>query len=61
MEAVRFDPNKGTAEGLSIYELGPDRLPANRTDAESARHVGHGWWLLSGASRIEVAEDRVFS
>ncbi len=61
LEAVRFDPNKGTAEDLSVYELGPDRLPINRTDAHSARHVGHGWWQLSGASRIEISSDRVYS
>ncbi|MGE4609440.1 MAG: LptF/LptG family permease [Myxococcota bacterium] len=59
LEAARFDPSDGTAEDLSVYELGPDRLPINRTDAESARHVGHGWWQLSGASRIEILQDRI--
>jgi LPS export ABC transporter permease LptG/LPS export ABC transporter permease LptF len=61
LEAVRFDPKQGTAEDLSVYELGPDRLPISRTDAESARHVGNGWWQLSGASRIDIARDRVVS
>ncbi len=61
LEAERFDPKAGTAEKLSVYELGPNRLPINRTDADSARHVGNGWWQLSGANRIEISEDRVLS
>ena len=59
LEAARFDPSAGTAENLSIYELGEDRLPISRTDAASARHVGQGWWLLESPTRIVVSEDRV--
>jgi LPS export ABC transporter permease LptG/LPS export ABC transporter permease LptF len=61
LEAERFDPAAGTALALSIYDLGEDRLPIGRTDAESARHVGSGWWLLANPTRIEVTEDGVKS
>jgi LPS export ABC transporter permease LptG/LPS export ABC transporter permease LptF len=59
LEAERFDPDRGSAWDLSIYELGEDRLPVERIDATSARHIGNGWWLLRDASRIEVSEGKV--
>jgi LPS export ABC transporter permease LptG/LPS export ABC transporter permease LptF len=59
LEARRFDPDRGSAQGLSIYEIGDDRLPVSRTDAVAARHVGNGWWLMTDPVRIEVSEDRV--
>jgi lipopolysaccharide export system permease protein len=59
LEASRFDPDRGVASDLSIYELGEDRLPVGRIDASQARHVGKGWWLLSDPVRIEVSDDRV--
>jgi lipopolysaccharide export system permease protein len=59
LEAERFDPDRGHASFLSIYELDDDRLPVKRIDASSARHVGNGWWQLSNARAIEVSDGSV--
>jgi lipopolysaccharide export LptBFGC system permease protein LptF len=59
LEAERFDPDRGYASFLSIYELADDRLPVKRIDASSARHVGNGWWQLSNARAIEVSDGSV--
>jgi len=59
LEAERFDPDRGSAWNLSIYEIGEDRLPVTRIDATSARHVGNGWWLLSDPVRIDISEGKV--
>jgi lipopolysaccharide export system permease protein len=59
LEAERFDPDRGSAWGLSIYEIGEDRLPVKRIDATSARHVGNGWWLLTDPVRIDISEGKV--
>jgi len=59
LEAERFDPDRGSASGLSIYEIGEDRLPVKRIDATSARHVGNGWWLLTNPVRIDISEGKV--
>jgi len=61
LEAERFDPDRGYASGLSIYELGDDRLPLKRIDASSARHVGNGWWLLADPVAIDVSGGKVHS
>jgi LPS export ABC transporter permease LptG len=59
LEAERFDPERGSAWDLSIYEIGEDRLPVKRIDATSARHVGNGWWLLTDPVRIDISEGKV--
>jgi len=59
LEAERFDPDRGSAWNLSIYEIGEDRLPVKRIDATSARHVGNGWWLLTDPTRIDISEGKV--
>jgi lipopolysaccharide export system permease protein len=59
LEADYFDPDRGWAWGLSIYEIGEDRLPVKRTDATSARHVGNGWWMLNDAVLIEISDEMV--
>jgi len=59
LEADRFDPDRGSASDLSIYEIGENRLPVKRIDASSARHVGNGWWLLRDPVRIDVSEGKV--
>jgi LPS export ABC transporter permease LptG len=61
LEAERFDPDRGSAWNLSIYEIGEDRLPVRRIDASAARHVGNGWWLLTDPVRIDVSEGKVRS
>ncbi len=59
LEADRFDPDRGSARDLSIYEIGKDRLPVQRIDATSARHVGNGWWLLRDPVRIDISGENV--
>jgi len=59
LEADRFDPDRGSARDLSIYEIGEDRLPVQRIDARSARHVGNGWWLLEDPARIDISDGNV--
>jgi lipopolysaccharide export system permease protein len=59
LEASRFDPDRGWAWGLSIFELGENRLPVKRIDAISARHVGNGWWVLREPTLIEISDQRV--
>jgi LPS export ABC transporter permease LptF/LPS export ABC transporter permease LptG len=59
LEAERFDPDRGSAWDLSIYEIGEDRLPVKRIDATSARHVGNGWWILTDPTRIDISEGKV--
>ncbi len=59
LEAERFDPDRGSAWDLSIYEIGEDRLPVKRIDATAARHVGDGWWLLTDPVQIDISEGKV--
>ena len=54
LEAARFDPDYGDARKLTIYEIGEDGLPTSRSDARTARHIGHGIWRLTDPRRIEV-------
>jgi len=56
LEAGRFDPDRGQARDLTIYDLGSDGLPTARTDAVSARHIGDGWWRLTAPTRVEIGE-----
>jgi lipopolysaccharide export system permease protein len=55
IEAERFDPQLGIAQGLTIYELGPDGLPTSRTDSRGGRYIGGGVWRLAEPSRVNVA------
>lgn len=57
LQASELDATLGEAQGLSIYELGPDGLPLSRTDARRARHVGNGVWELVDPLRIEISAD----
>jgi LPS export ABC transporter permease LptF/LPS export ABC transporter permease LptG len=59
LEADLFDPDRGLARELTIYDLGPDGLPVARTDAVSARHIGEGWWRLRNPTRVEVHDGRL--
>ena len=56
-EIDRFDPLRGVAQGLTLYEVGSDGLPRSRTDAAEARHIGRGVWQLRDPERIEVLPD----
>jgi LPS export ABC transporter permease LptG len=57
VEAERFDTDRGYARDLTVYEIGSNGLPASRTDARFARHIGRGDWRLSGPRRIEIVGD----
>lgn len=59
VEAERLDPDRGDAERITIYEMGPRGLPVGRTDARGARHVGNGVWRLEEPVRLEVHDGRV--
>jgi LPS export ABC transporter permease LptG/LPS export ABC transporter permease LptF len=56
LEAARFDPDRGRARDITIFDLGEDGLPKSRVDASRARHIGQGWWRLTDPTRIEVAD-----
>jgi lipopolysaccharide export system permease protein len=56
LEAAFFDPDRGWARGITIFELGDDGLPKSRVDATRARHIGQGWWRLTDPTRIEVVD-----
>ncbi len=59
LEAAFFDPERGQARDITIFDLGPDGLPRSRTDAVRGRHIGHGWWRLTGPTRVEVEPGRL--
>ncbi len=61
IEAQRFDRERGEAQTITLYELGADGHPTSRTDARSARHIGHGEWRLAGAARVEASLGSVHS
>ena len=61
LEAARFDPDRGQARDITIYEFGEDGLPSSRTDASRARHIGKGWWRLTNPTRIELANGHIKS
>jgi lipopolysaccharide export system permease protein len=53
-EAKGLYPELGTARDVVVYELGPNGQPVARTDARTARYVGHGVWSLGDAVRVTV-------
>jgi lipopolysaccharide export system permease protein len=59
IEAERFDQDRGSASGVTIYELDARGLPTLRTDARDARHIGRGIWRLRYPSSIRVSDGRV--
>jgi lipopolysaccharide export system permease protein len=59
LEAERFDPERGDAREITIYELGEGGDPVSRTDARYAWHIGHGVWRLADPARTEIQKDRL--
>ncbi len=59
VEAERFDEYRGWAEQVTIYGLDAAGLPVRRTDAESMRHIGRGYWRLTEPASIEVSNGGV--
>jgi lipopolysaccharide export LptBFGC system permease protein LptF len=59
LEAARFDPDRGWARDITIFDLGEDGMPKSRVDAPLARHIGQGWWRLTDPTRIEIVGGRL--
>ena len=55
-EMERLDLLRGRASRVTLYELGGDGLPQQRTDAEGATHLGRGLWLLEAPRRVELVD-----
>jgi lipopolysaccharide export system permease protein len=53
-EMERLDLLRGQASAVTLYDLGEDGLPEKRTDADAARHVGAGLWLLDNPKSVEL-------
>lgn len=56
-EMGRLDLLRGQASGVTLYDLDASGLPTQRTDAEGARHVGGGNWLLDNPRRVTLFGD----
>ncbi len=56
-EMERLDLLRGKASAVTLYDLGKNGLPSRRTDADGARHIGAGLWLLDNPRSVERAED----
>jgi lipopolysaccharide export system permease protein len=59
LDAERFDPERGEARKLVIYDMTDDGHPIRRIDADAALHIGGGEWRLRNARMIEVEGDSV--
>jgi len=55
-EMERLDLLHGRASRVTLYDLGGDALPEQRTDAAGASHVGRGLWLLEAPRRVELVD-----
>ena len=53
-EMERLDLLRGRASAVTLYDLGKDGLPKRRTDADGARHLGAGLWLLDNPQSVEL-------
>jgi lipopolysaccharide export system permease protein len=56
-EMERLDLLRGQASAVTLYDLDKNGLPKRRTDADGARHVGGGLWLLDNPKSVELFED----
>jgi LPS export ABC transporter permease LptF/LPS export ABC transporter permease LptG len=56
-EMERLDLLRGRASAVTLYDLGQDGLPEKRTDADGARHVGGGLWLLDNPMSVELFDE----
>lgn len=57
--APQIDLQRGTAQSLTIYELGANGLPVSRIDARTATHVGDGLWTLVDPVRTDISAQGV--
>lgn len=56
-EMERLDLLRGQASTVTLYDIGDDGLPKRRTDADGARHLGGGLWLLDNPKSVELFEN----
>ncbi len=57
-EMERLDLLHGRASSVTLYDLDQaGLLPVRRTDAEGARHLGSGQWLLDAPRSVALAPD----
>jgi len=56
-EMERLDLLRGQASAVTLYDLDEHGLPKRRTDADGARHVGGGFWLLDNPMSVELLDD----
>jgi lipopolysaccharide export system permease protein len=56
-EMERLDLLRGQASTVTLYDIGEDGLPKRRTDADGARHIGGGLWLLDNPKSVELFEN----
>jgi len=58
-EADVFDPQQGTAQGLTVYDLGDDGLPVRRIEIGKARQFEPGRWRLQDAVTLDIKPDGI--
>lgn len=60
-EMERLDLLSGRASSITLYDLGPDGLPASRTDADAAIRIDlqGGSWLLSNPRSVDLENLRL--
>ena len=56
-EMERLDMLQGSARTITLYDLDSNGLPLRRTDADAARHIREGLWLLDNPRSVDIRED----
>ena len=56
-EMERLDLLRGLASSVTLYDLDDKGLPRRRTDAEGARNLGRGLWLLDKPRSVELGPE----
>ncbi|MBW2497101.1 MAG: LptF/LptG family permease [Deltaproteobacteria bacterium] len=56
-EMASLDLLRGQASAITLYDLDEAGLPMRRIDAEGARHLGRGLWLLDAPRSVEFDGD----
>jgi lipopolysaccharide export system permease protein len=56
-EMGRLDLLGGQASAVTLYDLGPNGMPTQRTDADDATQLGGGLWLLENPLSVTLTTD----
>jgi lipopolysaccharide export LptBFGC system permease protein LptF len=56
-EMERLDLLRGQASRVTLYDLDDQGLPRQRTDADLARHLGGGLWLLEHSRSVTLTPE----